>query len=76
MQTWDSTHHPRYECSGIQDISVFSDPLLIDGIEIPITISIGVAIYPEHGKTDQDLLNHADKNMYLAKKRGKNQFVV
>lgn len=19
MLTWDSTHHPRYECSGIQD---------------------------------------------------------
>ncbi len=21
MQTWDSTHHPRYECSGIQAVS-------------------------------------------------------
>ena len=22
MQTWDSTRHPRYECSGIQDATV------------------------------------------------------
>lgn len=57
-------------------ISAFSEPLNIDDDNIFITVSIGVAFYPEHGKTTQDILNHADKNMYLAKNKGKNQFVL
>ena len=57
-------------------LSAFSEPLVINESEIFITISIGVAFYPEHGKTDQEILKHADNNMYLAKNRGKNQFVL
>ena len=34
----------------------------------PISFSIGVAIYPEHGKTQQELLANADLAMYYAKK--------
>ena len=57
-------------------LSSFSEPLMVNNIKISLTVSIGIALYPEHGTTEQDILKHADKNMYLAKKRGKNQFVL
>ena len=57
-------------------ISAYSEPLKIDGMEIVVQVSIGIALYPEHGKKDQSILTHADKNMYIAKKQGKNQFVL
>lgn len=57
-------------------VSAFSEPLRVNDIEILVTISIGVAFYPENGKTDQEILKYADNNMYIAKKRGKNQFVL
>ena len=37
------------------------------------TVSIGVASYPEDGKTFKELIEAADKALYLSKKRGKNR---
>ena len=39
---------------------------------IRLTISIGVAAYPLHGATREQLLDAADKAMYRAKSRGRN----
>jgi len=41
-----------------------------------ITISIGLASYPEHGLTDDELLNRADKSLYFAKETGRNRTVI
>lgn len=41
---------------------------------IRVSASIGVALYPEHGITQDSLINHADSAMYLAKELGKNTF--
>ena len=41
-----------------------------------ITISTGIAIYPNHGVTTQQLLINADKALYYAKNRGRNTTVV
>lgn len=38
-----------------------------------VTASLGVASYPEDGKTRETLLGTADHNLYQAKKRGRNQ---
>lgn len=43
-----------------------------DGREVPLTISVGVAVYPDHGATVPVLCAAADKAMYLAKDRGRN----
>ena len=44
------------------------------GIKLPtITISGGVACYPDGGKHAQDLLNVADKALYRAKALGRNR---
>jgi len=40
------------------------------------TISMGVAAYPEHGKSKEELLRAADRAMYIAKNTGRNRVVV
>jgi diguanylate cyclase (GGDEF)-like protein len=42
------------------------------GEPIRLTISIGVAGYPIHGRDRSQLLDAADKAMYRAKSRGRN----
>jgi diguanylate cyclase (GGDEF)-like protein len=41
-----------------------------------VTVSIGVATWPENGKTGQALLVAADQAMYAAKNQGRNQVVT
>jgi diguanylate cyclase (GGDEF)-like protein len=41
-----------------------------------VTVSIGVATWPENGKTAQTLLVAADEAMYAAKHQGRNQVVT
>jgi diguanylate cyclase (GGDEF)-like protein len=41
-----------------------------------ITVSVGVAVYPDTAKTADELFIQADEAMYRAKQRGKNQVVL
>lgn len=41
---------------------------------VNITISVGVAMSPEHGSTAEELLSHTDIAMYQAKQEGRNRF--
>lgn len=49
--------------------------ILIEGVSLKITISMGVALYPEHGETRDALLKNADSAMYFAKSEGKARYV-
>ena len=42
---------------------------------VSITVSIGIALYPDHSTNLKDLIKLADQSMYKAKSLGKNQFV-
>lgn len=42
------------------------------GMVLSISSSIGVALYPDHGGTEKDLLRLGDEAMYQAKKSGRN----
>ncbi|MCU0070110.1 diguanylate cyclase [Pseudomonas koreensis] len=48
------------------------EPILVDEHWVSVTPSIGVSIYPEHGKTPELLVKCADQAMYEAKEAGKN----
>jgi len=48
-------------------IEAMSQPVNIDGNKLNIGLSIGIAMYPQHGGNVQVLLNHADIAMYNAK---------
>lgn len=52
--------------------NVLVDPFTIDGAQIRISASIGIAVYPDHGDDSDTLLRRADGAMYLAKKSGGN----
>lgn len=41
-----------------------------------ITLSIGVAFYPEHGKEYQELWSNGDKALYMSKNSGRNQISI
>ena len=47
-------------------------PFLLDGREIVLTTSIGIALFGEDGDDAPTLLKHADAAMYLAKNSGRN----
>ncbi|MGA1350876.1 MAG: diguanylate cyclase domain-containing protein [Burkholderiaceae bacterium] len=48
----------------------------IDGIEAGLGSSLGVAVYPLHGRSPNELLIKADQAMYEAKTAGGNQWAV
>ncbi len=52
-----------------------SFPVKIDK-ELKITVSIGIATFPEHAQTTKDLLEAVDSAMYAAKEAGRNQVKV
>ncbi len=47
-------------------------PFDLDGHEVHISASIGIAIYPDDGETIDELLRHSDIAMYQVKALGKN----
>lgn len=53
--------------------SIAYTPLHYNGTDIPITASIGVACYPEHGASLDVLKQKADQAMYASKNGGKNR---
>lgn len=42
-------------------------------LEVKITISLGVATFPQHGSTPSELIEYSDKCLYKAKENGRNQ---
>lgn len=52
----------------------FQDCFEIEGHTIRTTLSIGIALYPEDGKTAEELLKYADSALYKAKEAGKNNY--
>ncbi|MGC8119715.1 sensor domain-containing diguanylate cyclase [Marinobacter sp. VGCF2001] len=52
---------------------VARQPVLLEsGHSIRLTISVGVAVFPDHGESLDSLCAAADKAMYRAKKQGRN----
>jgi diguanylate cyclase (GGDEF)-like protein len=51
-----------------------AEPLDIGGRRFSVSASVGIACYPQDGKTIADIMTHADMAMYDAKRSGRNTF--
>lgn len=47
-----------------------------DGRRVPLSLSIGMAAFPEHGQTAEELVHRADQALYAAKLNGRDQVVI
>ncbi|MBQ8143367.1 MAG: EAL domain-containing protein [Butyricicoccus sp.] len=56
--------------------NMFRYPYRNEEISYKISGSLGAAMFPEDGRTYQELLDRADSALYAAKERGKDQFVL
>lgn len=52
-------------------VEAFNGPFAIAEGSISVTVSVGVATFPDHGQTSKELIRHADEAMYLIKRTGK-----
>ncbi len=57
-------------------IQVISQPVSLDGIEVAIGVSIGVAVAKIHGHTQDEVLDAADAALYRAKREGRGRYRV
>lgn len=64
-----STHQDVARIAGLVR-SAIAKPIDIDTLQVAITPSIGIALYPEHGRSADLLIAHADAAMYRAKQQG------
>jgi diguanylate cyclase (GGDEF)-like protein len=53
--------------------TVSERPLIVDGKEAVVTVSVGVAEFPTDGDSVQSVVAAADAALYLAKKQGRNR---
>lgn len=47
-----------------------------EGLSLKVTVSIGVALFPEHATTKEDVIEAADQAMYHAKKESRNAVII
>lgn len=57
-------------------IDAFALRSVVDGHELDITTSIGISLYPKDGDEANVLIERADKAMYQAKQKGRNNFFL
>ena len=50
-------------------LEAIKEPLDIDGHKVEVGASLGVAMYPQHGEDELDLITHSDAAMYEAKRK-------
>lgn len=55
-------------------LAQFFSPFMIASREVFTSCSIGIALYPHHGRSAEVLLRSADTAMYAAKRAGKNNY--
>ena len=57
-------------------LDVLSQPHDVGGETVSLTASVGVSLYPAHGKDANALMESADRALYEAKHAGKNAFRI
>ncbi len=64
----DATEHAQ------KIIELLSTPFKLNGHELHVTTSIGIAFYPEDGENPEVLMKNSETAMYRAKEQGRNNY--
>jgi diguanylate cyclase (GGDEF)-like protein len=65
-------HDAESIASGV--LADISRPVALAGLEVHVSASIGISVFPDDGRDAETLLQHADAAMYHAKKNGRSGF--
>ena len=66
---------PEQACAVARKIlAICAQPLQVQERQLQIGVSGGIALFPQHGETFDELTRHADAAMYVAKRSGRMQF--
>ncbi|MFC0215299.1 EAL domain-containing protein [Paenibacillus chartarius] len=57
-------------------IGRFAEPIVVNGHELVVSVSIGISLYPFDGNSRDGLIKSADMAMYKAKGEGRNTFRI
>jgi diguanylate cyclase (GGDEF)-like protein len=49
-------------------IAAMEEPFVLDGVPVRVSASVGIALFPDHAREPNGLLQHADVAMYSAKR--------
>ncbi|WP_194715256.1 diguanylate cyclase domain-containing protein [Noviherbaspirillum soli] len=60
--------------SATRMLRAMEEPFDINGVELRLTISIGIAFYPDDAHDRASLVRAADKALYKAKRSGENDY--
>jgi diguanylate cyclase (GGDEF)-like protein/PAS domain S-box-containing protein len=63
-------HAPKRVAQSI--VKAVAEPYRIEGLEVRVSASVGVALVPAHGRTADEVVAAADRAMYAAKRAGGN----
>jgi len=55
-------------------VQCISEPFVLSRYTLSVSLSIGIAVYPDDGDAERDLLLHADAAMYHTKNAGRNGY--
>ncbi|MEW5943768.1 MAG: EAL domain-containing protein [Pseudomonadota bacterium] len=55
-------------------VEFMTEPFSINGLELSVSASIGISLYPQDGKDAETLIKNADAAMYHAKHKGRNNY--
>jgi diguanylate cyclase (GGDEF)-like protein/PAS domain S-box-containing protein len=72
------------EVESIDDVISLADKILVRLSEpfslnqhlVKVTVSLGVALYPDHGSDMHEIMRSADDALYVAKRSGHNQYAI
>ncbi|WP_096156552.1 PAS domain S-box protein [Bacillus sp. FJAT-45066] len=57
-------------------MAALREPYVLINHTLHVTLSIGISLYPQHGKSAKELLLQADELLYKVKKEGSNGFLI
>ncbi|HEY9199820.1 MAG TPA: EAL domain-containing protein [Gammaproteobacteria bacterium] len=68
--------HHEHEPAMLADklIQTLTEPVAVGGVQIYLTASVGISLYPQDADTAEALISNADAAMYRAKAAGRNTY--